>query len=186
MNSELAIEDAVISDTGALGFPGASPIRRVRVSRDSGVVDLMLLPSEGTTKLVLIEAKDRRNKEASSKVIGQLLMYYGGALQFGHQGLERIREFAATEAGVARSNEKISLIRLAGISPTAAAWSILERGPKLSPSDVHLVIALNCEPSRGLQDALIAVRKHHGLSIDVAVVSPDGVCLFPPDDPCSH
>ena len=45
MNNEIEIEDAIIADTGALGFPDASAIRRVRVSPDSGVVDLMLLPS---------------------------------------------------------------------------------------------------------------------------------------------
>lgn len=177
MNSELAIEDAIIRDTGAIGFPGASAIRRVRVSRDSGVVDLMLLPSDVDAKVVLIEAKDRRNKEALSKVIGQLLMYYGGALRLGYQGLERIREFATSESDLAVSHDRISLVRLAGTSPTDAAWSLLEKGKKLSPSDVHLCIALNGEPSRGLRDALLAVREFHNLEIDVAVVDSDGVHL---------
>ena len=177
MNHELVIEDAIINDPGALGFPGASAIRRVRVSPETGVVDLMLCPAEGAVKLVLIEVKDRRNKEASSKVIGQLLMYYGGALQLGHQGLERIREFAETKADVARSNKKISLNKLACTSPTSAAWPILQSGPNLSPSDIRLFIALNDDPSPGLSDALKAVREHHGLCIDVAVLGRDGVRL---------
>jgi hypothetical protein len=177
MNSELVIEDAIISDTESVGFPGASAIRRVRVSPDSGVVDLMLIPAEGAVKLVLIEVKDMRNREASSKVTGQLLMYYGGALQLGHQGLERIREFAEAKADVARAKGKISLNKLAGTSPTPAAWSILQSGPKLSPSDIRLIIALNGDPSPGLSDALRAVREHHGLCIDVAVLGTGGVQL---------
>jgi hypothetical protein len=175
VSNELQIEDAIIKNTAALGFPGASAIRRVRVSPDSGVVDLMLIPAEGQAKLVLIEAKDERNKEASSKVIGQLLMYYGGSLQIGHQGLEQIREFARTNADVARSNEKISLVKLAGTNPTPAAWSILQNGNKLGPKDVRLFIALNGSPTPGLLGALSAVREHHGLCIDVAVLGPNGL-----------
>jgi hypothetical protein len=177
MSNELQIEDAIINNTGALGFPGASAIRRVRVSPDSGVVDLMLIPAEGPAKLILIEAKDERNKEASSKVIGQLLMYYSGALQLGRQGLERIREFAKTNADVARSNEKISLVKLAGTNPTPAAWSILQNGHKLGPKDVRLFIALNGSPTPGRLDALSAVREHHELRIDVAVLGPNGILL---------
>lgn len=177
MNRELAIEDAIINDPGALGFPGATAIRHVRVSPDSGLVDLMLLPARGAAKLILIEAKDERNEEASSKVIGQLLMYYGGALQLGRQGLEQIREYAKTETDVARSKNKISLNKLAGTAPTAASWSILRNGPKLSPSDIRLFIALNNDPSPGLSAALNAVRLHHGLCIDVAVLSCNGVRL---------
>jgi hypothetical protein len=72
VNNEIEIEDAIIADAEALGFPEASAIRRVRVSPDTGVVDLMLLPADGTVKLVLIEVKDERNREALSKVVGQL------------------------------------------------------------------------------------------------------------------
>ena len=158
-----------------MGFPGASAIRRVRVSPKSGVVDLMLLPAGGTAKLVLIEVKDKANRESLSKVIGQLLMYYGGALQLGLQGLARIREYAKTES--AQSNERISLIKLAGISPTDAAWSLLQEGGSLSPADVRLFIALNGEPEQGLKDALKAVREHHGLCIDVAEVGQHGICM---------
>ena len=175
MNKELEIEDAIIANPGALGFPEASAIRRVRVSPDSGVVDLMLLPPKDTVKLVLVEVKDERNREALSKVVGQLLMYYGGALQLGSNGLERIREYAKTKAEAARSNEKISLVKLAGTRSTDAAWSVLESGPKLSPSDVQLFIALNCDPSQGLSDTLTAVREHHGLRIDVVVLGPKGL-----------
>jgi hypothetical protein len=156
MSNELQIEDAIIKNPGALGYPGASAIRRVRVSPNSGVVDLMLMPAEGAAKLILIEAKDERNKEASSKVIGQLLMYYGGALQLGRQGLQRICEFAETNTAVAHSNEKISLVKLAGANPTQAAWSILQNGNRLGPKDIRLFIALNGNPTPGLLGALSA------------------------------
>jgi len=66
MNSELEIEDAILADPGALGFPSAAAIRRVRVSPDSGVVDLMLLPDKGA-KLVLIEVKDERNRRSARR-----------------------------------------------------------------------------------------------------------------------
>ena len=102
-------------------------------------------------------------------------MYYGGALQLGHDGLDRIREYARTKTEAACSGEKISLVKLAGIRPTDAAWSILESGPKLRPSDVRLFIALNCDPSQGLVDTLTIVREHHGLCIDVVVLGPNGL-----------
>lgn len=68
-----------------------------------------------------------------------------------------------------------SLVKLAGIRPTDAAWSILESGPKLGPSDVRLFIALNCDSSQGLVDTLTIVREHHGLRIDVVVLGPNGL-----------
>ena len=97
-------------------------------------------------------------------------MYYGGALQLGHQGLDRLRDYAKSKASVARSNEKISLVKLAGTRPTDEAWAVLKRGAKLSPEDVRFFIALNCDPSPGLRDTLTAVREHHGLRIDVVVL----------------
>ena len=80
MNRERAIEDAIIAHPDVLGFAGARAIRNVRGAETCGRVDVMLLPTSGPTRLVLVEAKVTKAPDAASKVVGQLLMYYGGAL----------------------------------------------------------------------------------------------------------
>jgi len=83
---ETEIEDGIIRSAAELGFPGALAIRNVRVHTAAGRVDVMLLPKKGAVRLVLVEAKLRNSRDSASKVIGQLLMYYGGALRLGSKG----------------------------------------------------------------------------------------------------
>src|SRR6266540_1705343 len=78
-----AIEYAIIASPYLLGFSGANAIRNFRLSDKSGAVDVVLLPQEGPTRLVLIETKVATAADANGKVVGQLLMYYGGALMMG-------------------------------------------------------------------------------------------------------
>ncbi len=57
MNGEIDIENAILDDPGALGYPDALAIRRCRIGQPSGLVDIVLLPRVGHVDLVLVEAK---------------------------------------------------------------------------------------------------------------------------------
>src|SRR5687767_6044732 len=100
---ETAIEDAIIARPDLLGFYGANAIRNFRLADKSGAVDVVLFPQEGSIRLVLIEAKVATAADANSKVIGQLLMYYGGALIMGSDGVELLQEFARNYQNEAHS-----------------------------------------------------------------------------------
>lgn len=168
---ETMIEDAIMAHPEALGFPGASSIRNCRVSLPTGRVDVVLLPSSGSVRLVLVEAKAATAQDAASKVVGQLLMYYAGALMLGSEGLCALRRFAVERAEQARSTSWISPRMLSGgISPPAKAFEALYRGRRISPSEIRLFVALDDEPHRALEPTLRALREHHGLEIGFVLV----------------
>jgi len=168
---ETMIEDGVMAHPEALGFPGASSIRNCRVSLPTGRVDVMLLPSSGPVRLVLVEAKAATAQDAASKVVGQLLMYYAGALMLGSEGLCALRRFAVDRREQARSPSWISPKMLSGgISPPAKAFEALYRGRRISPSEIQLFVALDGEPHRALEPTLLALREHHGLQIGFVLV----------------
>lgn len=112
VNRERVIEDAIMRRPDKLGYPGALSIRNWRVALTCGRVDVGLLPSKGPKKLVLVEAKSFNAPDAASKVVGQLLMYYAGALTLGSKGVACLFAFAQDES--ARDTSKKSLIKLSG------------------------------------------------------------------------
>jgi hypothetical protein len=66
---------------------------------DHGVADLVILPQNGRHKLVIVEAKQVSSADAKIKVVGQLLMYYAGALEFGFQGVRLLQRYALEHLG---------------------------------------------------------------------------------------
>ena len=90
---EADIEDAIMAQPEILGFPMALAIRNFRVADTSGAVDVCLIPQSGPFRVVL-GGRRRRVPDAGSKVVGQLLMYYAGALTLGSQGINALRELA--------------------------------------------------------------------------------------------
>ena len=168
---ETAIEDAIMAHPEALGFPGALAIRNCRISMPTGRVDLVLLPRDGPVRLVLIEAKASGAQDAASKVVGQLLMYYAGALMLGSVGLHALQNYAVKHAERAQSTSPISPKMLSGgISPPAKAFEALYQGRPLTPSEVYLFVALDGEAHRALEPTLLALRKHHHLHIGLVLV----------------
>jgi len=173
---EAAIEDAVIAAPAALGFPGARIIRRCRVAEPCGSVDLILLPPEGPTRLVLVEAKASSAPDAAVKVIGQLLMYYAGALMLGSDGLDFLQRYAESDAERAGSTTKISPKALTGgLSPGRAAWDAMYGGTPMTPEQIQLFVALDGEPHRAFVPTLRALSRHHGLAIGYCVVKGGAV-----------
>jgi hypothetical protein len=57
MAKERYIENRVIRNRDKLGYADSAFIRRCRVGRDFGIVDLVLFPFTGRHKIVVIEAK---------------------------------------------------------------------------------------------------------------------------------
>jgi hypothetical protein len=168
---ERAIEDAIMKHPEALGFPGASGIRRCRIGPPSGIVDVVLLPKSGPIELVLVEAKARTAPDAASKVLGQLLMYYAGALTFGSAGVKVLRQFAEDHAEEARGCKKISPKRLTGgLTPAAAAWEVLGRGKRLSSERIHLYVAFDEAPHPAFLDVVGVMKKYHNLNVGYCVV----------------
>jgi hypothetical protein len=186
VNRERVIEDAIMRSPDELGYPGARCIRNWRVALTCGRVDVGLLPIKGPKKLVLIEAKSARAPDAQSKVVGQLLMYYAGALTLGSQGLACLRAFADKKCArcsqglacrspradkqCARDTSKKALIRLAGLGPTETAWKKLSGGKLLLPRQLSLYIALDDKPHEFLREMLGALRRDHDLSIGLIIV----------------
>ncbi|PAY16355.1 hypothetical protein CKO51_27270 [Rhodopirellula sp. SM50] len=147
-----------------------------------GAADLVLLPMRGPHRLVIVEAKLGHSQDAAAKVVGQLLMYYAGAQQFGARGLRLLREFASANDRRARSQTPKTLKTLSGgISPREAAWRELQKGRKLRPDQIRLFIALNGEPSLSLKSSLSILASQHALLIEVlSVVGVDRLVVWSP------
>ena len=171
MSKETPIENAIIDNPGALGYPDAFAIRHCRIGQPSGLVDIVLLPRVGPVDLVLVEAKAVTSSDATSKVIGQLLMYYAGALSFGQDGLDLLRSFAEDEPDEAKGQKKISPKRLTdGETPATSAWKVLQGGPPLSPERIQLWVAFDQQPHAAFIDVVRVLRERHALHIRYCVV----------------
>jgi hypothetical protein len=178
--TENQVEDCIIKDPAALGYPDALIVRNARMSRSTGRVDLMILPTTGKTRLALVEVKRAASYDAASKVIGQLIMYYAAALKIGLDGLERIRQFAAMHREAAQSPNNTSLNVLAGGAPSQeVGWRLLQEGRKLKPGEIDLFLALDGNPPPKLIDSLHLLKNHHDLTIRVAIATGDAVRLGP-------
>lgn len=171
MTTERFIENNVIRNRDLLGYRDSLYIRRCRAGRGFGIVDVMILPLRGPHRLVLVEAKQIKSIDSSSKVIGQLLLYYSGALQFGARGVRMLRDFASKYPVRARSmSNKLLKTLSGGISPPDDAWREFQKGHKISPKQIGLFIALNGNPSEGLKSSLETLFEHHGLEIGIVSV----------------
>jgi len=182
MATEQFIENNVIRNRGQFGCADSVYIRRCLVGRGFGIVDVMLLPLRGPHRVVLIEAKKASSMDASSKVIGQLLLYYVGALHLGLQGLRNLRKFAAEHVRSARSTKpKLLKTLTGGISPPDAAWQEMQKGRKLKPKQIRLYIALDALPPAGLVSALTVLASEHSLNIGVvSVLARDNIEIWNP------
>jgi len=172
---ETAIEDAIIERPDLLGLSGANAIRNIRVADESGAVDVVLLPQEGSTRLVLIETKVATAPDANGKVVGQLLMYYAGALMMGLNGVEQLRQFARNFQSEAHRIERKSpqkvLLKVSGKRYTnLKAMDLLKKGTPLTPKEIALFIAVDNEPHHTLQPLLKMLQDFHDICIRLIVV----------------
>jgi len=173
MPSEASIESRVIRNRASvLGLGESVYIRRCRMGPDHGVADLVILPQDGRHKLVIVEAKQVSSVDAKIKVVGQLLMYYAGALELGLQGVRLLQRYAVDHHRYARSQHRSSLKAISGgLAPAEAAWAALRKGRRLRPDNIRLVAALDSDPGIVLKQALSALGEHHGLEVGVITIA---------------
>ncbi len=167
------MESRVIRNRASvLGLGDSLYIRRCRMGPDHGVADLVILPQNGRHKLVIVEAKRVSSVDAKIKVVGQLLMYYAGALEFGLQGVRLLQRYAVEHQAYAQSQHRSSLKAISGgLEPAEAAWAALQKGRRLRPDNIRLVAALDSDPGIVLKQALIALGEHHGLEVGVISIA---------------
>jgi hypothetical protein len=183
MGRERFIENNIIRNRSTIFGAGDLPfIRRSRIGLGFGVADLVLFPSNGPYRMIIVEAKQASSADSKSKVVGQLLMYYAGALRLGYTGLRMMRSYAESQPRSARSLRPISLLMLnGGQGPPAEAWRSLCRGRRLQPNRIALFAALDSEPGSSLKAALSELAEHHDLSIGViSVLKADDIRTWQP------
>jgi hypothetical protein len=182
---EPKIEAAVILKLARLdrSYVGARIIRRMRVDVDCGTVDVMLFPPESSPhKLVLVEAKSVRASDSASKVVGQLLMYYAGALRLGQDGLEHLRRHAVLPKAIDitqrppgfTSAQKVTAVPVRTPERKQVAWDRLHNGTKLQPKDIALFVALDGRPKPSLCQVIERLFESHKIDIGVVVANVDG------------
>ena len=168
---EFAIENAIIDRPKELGFPDALALRNWKVAPHFGRCDVGLLPVDDPVRLVLVEAKVAKAPDAPAECVGQLIMYYVGALQLGIDGLKKMKMFAANHQQEIRDGALpwISLRMLAETNTNPEAWRVLSRGRSLKRSEIKLFLGLDGDPPQSLEPILNCLRDLN-LSIGLVVV----------------
>ncbi len=188
ISHETPIEDAIIAHPDLLGFPGALAIRNFRIARIAGAVDIVLIPQDGPIRLVLVETKSARAADAACKVVGQLLAYYGGALTFGLEGLNMLRQFASKFPALALTTERTSpqkvICNVQGVKTSNyrnnRCFELLMEGTRLRPNDIALFVALDDKPHKVLLPLLEMLRQKHDLYIGLAIAKDETLELMLP------
>jgi hypothetical protein len=170
---ESIIEEAIMKDLGKLGYEQALAIRNVRIAPVAGRIDVLLLPVSGRKRLVLVETKQSAASDAASKVTGQLLMYYAGALNLSMDGLDIIRIFAAEHHEESWMRGWISAQKMCGGVSKEEAWKRLQspKRNRLRPADIDLFIAVDGTPRQSLLDTIDTLNTHHQLGIKIVTVA---------------
>ena len=157
-------------------YTTAHVIRRMRVEENCGTVDIMLLPTDTSLhKLVLVEAKHIKAPDAAAKVVGQLLMYYAGALRLGRDSIGRLHTFGLPAKSVDLKVRPLNFIaaqrvvKLPSSTPDRkrASWDMMYAGDKLLPQDIGLYVAIDGMPRRSLCHIIGRLYDSHCLDIGV-------------------
>jgi hypothetical protein len=114
--------------------------------------------------------------DAGSKVVGQLLMYYAGALTLGLDGVELLRKFAENFPNEALSLDRISpqkvIDKVLGVRHrNTHCFELLTKGVTLTPKEVAIFVALNGKPHHVLMPLLRTLHEFHALHVGLVVVS---------------
>jgi hypothetical protein len=121
--------------------------------------------------------------DANGKVVGQLLMYYGGALTMGLDGVKQLLQFSKnfqSEAhSIGRKSPQKILLRVSGKKyKNPDAMKLLTNGTPLTPKEIVLFIAVDNKPHHTLQPLLQKLRKLHKIRIGLIVVQNGMPKLF--------
>lgn len=178
MVTESQLEHRVLKHMGALRCQDGTPyLRRCGMGDGFGAIDLVVLPRRGRRKMILVEAKRVVSPDATSKVVGQLLMYYAAALAIGSRGVQRLHEFCDAEPVKAKGTSTKNWRALVGGGENKRAARLLRHGRHLKPQDIGLYLVFDRDPRPTLL-ALVKALKGHGLSIDVLVATTKGLSVL--------
>lgn len=180
MKPEQRIEDQVIANLEWLGYKGAHWIRRAKLGREGfGFVDLLILPTKGPHRVVLVEVKHEKSPDTPGRLIGQALAYYLAALRLGSDGLRRLRTFA-NEPGAHEARGK-SVQELSGIGRGKKPKDVeaLRAGDKVRVDEVALLVVLGREDGvdeqrESLKDLRDWLRTRGNLDVRVLIARKDG------------
>jgi len=168
---ETRIENAIMERPEALGYPGAPAIRNCRVPSVTGCPDVILLPQSGPHRFVMVEAKASRAKDAASKVVGQLLMYYAGALTLGSESLQLYVDYAVRNPDSARDTRRTSVTALQrGRGKGDGGSADLLQGSPLRPEEIALFIAVESTPHPSLVPTLRTLNRFHDIRVGLVLV----------------
>lgn len=179
MNRERVIEDAIIKSPGALGYPDALAIRNIRLdtNKESGRLDVLLLPRSGPHKLVLVETKVSTAADADGKCVGQLLKYFSFALRIGSRGRERLVEYATNYPLDAHAERPTTPKRMLGLRHESHGTLLLGEGDPITPQEIGLFIAIDGKCHGALPVVTGTLSRHFGLQIGIAIVENGDVRL---------
>lgn len=177
-NRERRIQKAIMDHPEQLGYPEALAVREFYFGHSSndkkgeggGQPDVVLLPSAGAHRLVIIEAK--YVKETDGKVVGQLRKYHEEAqdrLRSG--GLELLRNFARDDPEKARDKETTRMQAICGGIHRDEAQEKMKTGSKLKPEEIGLFVAIEGgPPPDSVERELVKACEDHGLNMGVVIL----------------
>ena len=181
-NRERHIEERIVACPERLGYPGALAVREFRfgdIGDKKCIPDVLLLPTVGVHRLVIIEAKHVDNPEADGAVVAQLCGYHESAqARLGSHGLELLQIFACDHSERALDKDTIRANELCDESCQEEALKKIETGPKLKPEEIGLFVALaGGNPSDSLNRELdresVKEGKNPGRNIGVVILEED-------------
>jgi hypothetical protein len=157
--------------------PGTPYLRQCGMGPGFGQIDLVLLPTTGRRKLVMVEAKRVSSADATSKVVGQLLMYYSAGLAIGSRGVRRLHRYCEEQPEVAKSTRMKSFQALAGgIDGSENAARLIRHGRRLQPAEIGLYLVMDKQPSPTLVMLTRSLRRH-GLKIEILIAKSNSVSV---------
>jgi hypothetical protein len=177
---EHRIENQVIAKLECLGYKGASWIRRAKLGREGfGFVDLLLLPTDGPHRVVLVEGKHEKSPDTPGRFIGQALAYYLAALRLGSEGLNRLRAFANDPRAHDTTGKSVQELSGIGRGQRPRDVDALRAGKKLRPDEVALLVVLGRDDDRderreSLRDLRDWLKTRGKLNIRVFIARQNG------------
>ena len=180
MKPEQRIEDQVIQNLEWLGYKGALWIRRAKLGREGfGFVDLLLLPTDGPHRVVLVEVKHEKSPDTPGRFIGQALAYYLAALHLGSDGLIRLRAFAKGPRAHDTTGKSVQELSGIGRGQKPKDVEALRAGTKVRPNEIALLVVLGREDGKderreSLRDLRNWLKSRGRLDIRVFIAREDG------------
>lgn len=178
-NRERDIQEKIVAHPRQLEYPEALAVREFFLGKGGGQPDILLLPTVGVHRLVIIEAKHVDNPAAKGDVVTQLCGYHKKAqARLGSHGLELLKRFARDNSERALDKDTIRPQDLFDGLKRDEALEKMKTGSKLKPKEIGLFVALaGGHPSDSLNRELdresVKDGENPGRNIGVIILEKD-------------